>query len=176
MATQILVITLLSNDQTGIVKQIADVISEHKGNWLESRMAQLAGKFAGILKVSIDASQSAELTDALTHLSKAGIQILIDTAESDDTEPSTNNTLSFELVGADRIGIVSEISQAFSEKGISIDEMETHCSSMAWSGEPLFEANGILLLTKDTDKDQLRDQLDIIEDKLGVDITLTATL
>lgn len=174
MAQQILVITLLSNDHPGIVKQVADVVSAHKGNWLESRMSQLAGKFAGILKVSVDEATNAELTQALSTLSESGIQVLVEKAET--LEPEQGKTLTFELVGADRIGIVSEISQAFSEKGINIDELETHCSSMPWSGEPLFEANGLLVAPSDIDTEQLMDHLDAIEDKLGVDITLTEQL
>jgi glycine cleavage system regulatory protein len=174
MANQLIVITLLSDDQPGIVQQLADVISAHGGNWLESRMAQLAGKFAGILKVSIEQGKTEELTLALKQLSNSGIQIVVEHAQA--AESASGHTLTFEVVGADRVGIVSEISQAFADKGINIDAMETQCSSMPWSGEPLFEAKGTLLAPAGTNTEQLSDQLDGIEDKLGIDITLTATL
>lgn len=174
MSNQVLIITLLSDDQPGIVQQLAQVISDHQGNWLESRMAQLAGKFAGILKVTIDSSRTDTLTQALKQLSGDGIQILIDNAT--ETENSQGNMLTFELVGADRIGIVNEISQAFAAKNINIDEMETQCSSMPWSGEPLFEAKGKLLAPAGVDTEELLDQLDIIEEKLAVDITISTTL
>lgn len=175
MANQLIIITLLSDDQPGIVQQLAQVISTHNGNWLESRMAQLAGKFAGILKVNIDSAHTKQLTEALTQLSGDGIQLLVEHADTiAPTEAGCK--LTFELVGADRIGIIHEISQAFVEKGINIDEMETQCSSMPWSGEPLFEAKGKLLAPAGIDTNQLLDQLDIIEEKLGVDITITTTL
>ena len=174
MAKQLLVITLLSNDQPGVVQQLAEVISQHSGNWLESRMSQLAGKFAGILKVSVDKDHVAALTASLNTLSESGIQILIENTE--ETSLSNGKTLTFELIGADRVGIVSEISQAFSEKGINIDELETQCSSMPWSGEPLFEATGILLAPIDIDTEQLLEHLSNIEDALGVDITLNEQL
>lgn len=174
MANQLIIITLLSDDQPGIVQQLAHVISTHNGNWLESRMAQLAGKFAGILKVNIDSAHTQALTNALKQLSGDGIQILVEHA---DTLAATEGCkLTFELVGADRIGIIQEISQAFVEKGINIDEMETTCSSMPWSGEPLFEAKGKLLAPAGIDTNELLDQLDVIEEKLGVDITLSTTL
>lgn len=175
MAHQLIVITLLSNDRPGIVKLLADVISEHNGNWLESQMAQLAGKFAGILKVSIDDGDVDTLTQALNTLSHSGIQILIENAD-DLTTNVQGKTLTFKLVGADKPGIISEISQAFTEKGINIDEMETYCTSMPWSGEPLFEARGTLVAPVETDTERLLEQLDGIENKLGVDITLTTTL
>lgn len=174
MAKQLLVITLLSNDQPGIVQQLATIISQHSGNWLESRMAQLAGKFAGILKVSIDSSHTEALTSALKQLSDEGIQVLIE--NTNEVALAPGHALTFELVGADRVGIVSEISQAFADTGINIDEIETHCSSMPWSGEPLFEAQGKLLAPAGVDMESLLDQLDAIEEKLGIDITLTTTL
>ncbi len=174
MAHQLLIITLLSDDQPGIVKSVADVIGRHHGNWLESKMSQLAGKFAGILKISIDAQHIEELTQSLHKLKASGIQILIDSAT--DLENTPRKMLTFELVGADRQGIVSEISQAFMEQNINIDELETHCSSMPWSGDPLFEATGVLLAPTNVDKEQLLDKLDVIENSLGVDISLNEQL
>ena len=48
-----LVLTLIGSDRPGLVEAVAEVIAGHGGNWLESRMAHLAGKFAGILRVEI---------------------------------------------------------------------------------------------------------------------------
>lgn len=175
MSKQHIVITLLSNDKPGIVQSVADTIANTGGNWLESRMSQLAGKFAGILKVCIDKDKVDTLTVALKNLSSSGIQILIDHSE-DEHSNKQGKTLAFELIGADRVGIVSEIANAFSEKGISIDELETNCSSMPWSGEPLFEATGLLIAPNTIDKDDLLDRLDGIEDKLGLDISITEQL
>ena len=59
---------------------------------------------------------------------------------------------------------------------INIDEMETECSSMPWSGEPLFQASGLLSAPAEINTDDLLQQLDAIEEKLGVDITLSTTL
>ncbi len=176
MAKQFLVITILSDDHPGVVKLLAKTISDHGGSWLESRMSQLAGKFAGILKVTIDDSQITSLAAALTQLKARGIQVLIDRAffqEHDASKSTPKKTFSFELVGADNVGIVHELSQAFTDKGISIDELETYCSSMPWSGEPLFQANGKLLAPETTNTHELLEQLDNIADNLGVDISLT---
>ncbi len=47
MATY-LVLTIIGEDRPGIVELLAKIISDHSGNWLESSMSQLAGKFAGV--------------------------------------------------------------------------------------------------------------------------------
>ena len=49
MSTTFLVLTVIGDDRPGLVEQLAAAISEHRGNWLESSMAHLAGKFAGIV-------------------------------------------------------------------------------------------------------------------------------
>ncbi len=44
-----LVLTLIGPDRPGLVEAVAEPIAAHGGNWLESRMAHLAGQFAGIV-------------------------------------------------------------------------------------------------------------------------------
>ena len=51
MSKTSLVLTVLGNDRPGLVDAIAATVAEHGGNWVESRMAHLAGQFAGILRV-----------------------------------------------------------------------------------------------------------------------------
>ena len=48
-----LVLTLLGPDRPGLVELVAGVIAAHGGNWLESRMSRLGGKFAGILRAEL---------------------------------------------------------------------------------------------------------------------------
>ena len=52
--TNFLVLTVISDDKPGVVETLAKTITEHGGNWLECRMSHLAGKFAGILRVSVE--------------------------------------------------------------------------------------------------------------------------
>lgn len=165
-----LVLTVISPDRPGIVQQLAKTISHHGGNWQESRMAHLAGKFAGILQLAVPEEHAAGLRQALRDLAGAGLQIVVEDAEAPPAQ--THRTWSFSVVGPDRTGIVAEIAQAFAERGISVDELETDCSSMPWSGEPLFEATGNIQVPEGVDMNQLLDQLDTIADQLAVDIRL----
>ncbi len=175
MSNQHLIITLLCDDRVGIVQEIADTITKANGNWLDSRMLQLEGKFTGMLSISIAEEKVNKLKEALEELSNTGIEVLIENAN--DYEPIVSGkVLSFELIGADRLGIMSEISGAFLERGISIDNLETHCSSMPWSGSPLFEATGILMAPENINTEELLDQLNEIEDHLGIDISVTEQL
>jgi glycine cleavage system regulatory protein len=61
-----LIVTVIGEDRPGIVDQISDVVLAAGANWEESRMARLAGKFAGILRVSVDPARAADLAAGLS--------------------------------------------------------------------------------------------------------------
>ncbi len=168
---QELVLTVLSDDKPGVVETLAQVISNQQGNWLESRLSHLAGKFAGILQVSIDADKVEALRAALQDLEAKGIRSLMENAVSTEAEPA-QRSLHFKLIGSDRPGIVYEITRALASHHINLEELHTDYSSMPWSGEPMFEASGLLQVPETIDTDNLYEQLDEIADELGVDFTL----
>jgi len=165
-----LVLTIISDDKPGVVELLAQTINQHQGNWLESRMAQLAGKFAGILQVAVDSDRESALREALHNLSEQGLKVVVESAA--DTLKPTGKEFQFSVVGSDRPGIVFEIAQAFASRHINMSELETACSSMPWSGEPMFEATGLIQVPKSVNMDELHEQLDIIADELAVDIRL----
>jgi glycine cleavage system regulatory protein len=169
-----LVLTIISDDKPGVVETLSQTIAEHHGNWLESRLTHLAGKFAGILRVNVDQANQAPLQAALLALDSQGIQVVVTQADDNQTgsDQTSTQAIRFSLVGADRQGIVKEIAQAFSSHSINVDELDTSCSSMPWSGEPMFTAQGLLSIPANVDVDELSDQLDEIADELGVDIEL----
>ena len=171
MSHKNLIVTLISDDKPGIVSQVSKVIAKHNGNWLDSHLVQLAGKFTGLLRLDVPEEAIKVLSQDLKALRAKGIDTLIE-VESQHTlhYPETTD---FELSGPDRTGIVSEISNAFEAVGVSIDEMQTHCSSTPWSGEPLFEAKGALLIPQSLSLDTLEEKLQAIEDELAIDIRLS---
>jgi len=142
-----LVLTLLGPDRPGLVEAMAALIARHGGNWLESRMASLAGEFAGILRVEVDADEAPALESALRSLeADQGLAILVKSAR--DIEAPEGRLLSLELVGTDRPGIVREISQALAAKGVNVEELETECTSAPMTGETLFRARALLRLPR----------------------------
>ena len=49
-----LVVTFVGDDRPGIVQEMSQRVTARDGNWLESQMTRLAGKFAGVARVSVD--------------------------------------------------------------------------------------------------------------------------
>ncbi len=166
-----LLLTVISDDKPGIVEALAKAVSGQSGNWLESRLAQLGGKFAGVVHIAVPGENEQNLRQALIALKDNGIWVSVE--EYRDTAANTEavQTAEFHAVGPDRPGIVREITQAFSSHKINLATIETSLSSMPYSGEPLFEAEGTLELPTDLDLPHLQDALNAIADALAMDIS-----
>ena len=47
------VLTAIGDDRPGLVAALAAAVDEHGGSWVDSQLALLAGKFAGIVQVDL---------------------------------------------------------------------------------------------------------------------------
>ena len=173
MSNGYLILTVIGDDRPGLVGELAGVISAHAGNWLESSMSRLAGKFAGIVKVAVATERADELKAALAGLT--GLKVTCQSSAADHA-PARGRRLRLALVGHDRIGIVREVSLVLAHHAVNVEELETHTSSAPMSAEVLFHANAELLAGPDLDVRALTDELERISNDLMVDITLDETL
>src|SRR6478735_4155956 len=140
MATFIL--TVIGDDRPGLVSALSAPIKAHGASWERSQLSQLAGKFAGIVVVSV-ANQSLDaLVADLTALSSQGLQIALERTDEPVTRASSR--LNLDLVGADRPGIVAEISASLAARDVSIEELSTDVHETPMSGGMLFEARAVL--------------------------------
>lgn len=152
-----LVMTVIGRDRTGLVESVAQLVAEHGGNWLESRMCRLGGEFAGIVRVSVPTAQRQTLEAALGKLSDLTIVV-----RGDEPVQSAAQAVlvSLEVVGQDRPGIVREITRALSAQGINVEELATECVSAPMSGELLFQARAKILVPANVTLDKLRQTLE----------------
>ncbi|MEM7136994.1 MAG: ACT domain-containing protein [Myxococcota bacterium] len=165
-----LVVTIIGTDRPGLVESVSRAIESHGGSWVESRMAHLAGHFAGILRASVPESAVEGLTNALQALVHDGLQVTIERGFSASSEEG--NLILLELIGSDRPGIIHKISEALAARGVNVDELDTQCEGAPWSGDALFKATARLRAPSSLDIDQLREGLEAIAADLMVDITL----
>jgi glycine cleavage system regulatory protein len=166
-----LVLTVLGDDRPGLVESLARVVAEHGGNWVESQMAHLAGHFAGILRVDVDADRADSLAAALRGLASSGLESIVhpDVATA---APSGSPLVRLELVGQDRPGIVREISRVLVAQGVNVEELQTECVAAAESGQMLFRASARLRLPAGASEASLRAALEAVAADLMVDIEL----
>ncbi len=162
------VMTILGSDRPGLVESVAEVVAARGGNWVESRMAHLAGQFAGVVRVEVAADRAEELREALVNLD--GISVSLE--EDATAQSAPGQTVILELVGPDRAGIVREISHALRANGINVEELETACTSAPMSGERLFKASAKLGVSGSAALEKLRQDLEEIANQLTLEIDL----
>jgi glycine cleavage system regulatory protein len=164
-----LVLTAIGEDRPGLVEALSRVVAAHHGNWLESRMAHLAGKFAGILRVRVPAEHVDALEQELQGLESQGLRVV---CERGATAGERFRTVQLELVGADHPGIVREVSIALAQRRINVEELITEYTESAMAGQPLFKATARLHLPPEVSVDNLREGLESIAHDIMVDIHL----
>jgi glycine cleavage system regulatory protein len=166
-----LVLTLIGPDRPGIVEAVAEPIAAHGGNWLESRMAHLAGQFAGILRVEVPDDRAPALVEALRKLEQRGLHV---TVEAGPRPPPVRERrlLVVDLVGLDRPGLVREISHVLAERGVNIEELVTDRSTAAMSGELLFRSRARVNVPAQVDAAELRARLEKLATDLMVQVSL----
>ena len=169
--TNSLVLTVIGPDQPGLVEAVAETVAEHGGSWEGSRMARLAGYFAGILEVRVPGDAAAALFKALHELEARGLRVIVEDARG-DAEPAPFRSLALELVGQDRPGIIRDISAGLAAIGVNVAELSTQCSPAPMSGETLFSATALLHLPATRSLGELREALEKIAADLMVDIDL----
>lgn len=169
MAT--LVLTVLGDDRTGLVAALSAPLQAHGAGWENSRMARLAGKFAGIVEVVVPDANADALVDELAALRQQGLHVTVERTD-EPAGPGAAVRLRLDLVGADRPGIVAEISALLAERGIGVEELSTATSSAPMAGGVLFEANATLSAAPGSDTAALRAALETLADELMVEVTL----
>jgi glycine cleavage system regulatory protein len=166
-----LVLTVIGPDKPGLVERLSNTVLNFEGNWLESGLSRLGGKFAGIVLIEVPEPQVTPLTAALQDLAGSGLKVTVE--QSDEALATTDyQPLILDLIGHDKPGIVRDISTALANRRINVEHLDTDLVSGSMSAELLFKAEAALLAPPDVDIDELQAALEAIASDLMVDITL----
>ena len=173
----LLALTVITNDRPGVIELLAATIRQNHGNWLESSMSHLAGKFAGILLVSVSEKHRDALMDALDSLASSGLRITIENAAlaqdhhcaKHPSQKPSGKRISISVTSNDRPGIVGEISTVLARQSVNIEALDTYCDNAAMSGEPLFHLSASLELPDNLDREDVQLILEALSDDLVVE-------
>ncbi|UTW45681.1 ACT domain-containing protein [bacterium SCSIO 12696] len=163
------ILTFIANDQTGLVNKMADAVADAGGNWLESSMSHLAGKFAGIALVEIDPDNQEQLESNLAALQNSDLQVSLDSNYNEQPDEQ-ERILEVEVVAHDRPGIVRELTSLLSSLNVNVESLHTNRTVAAMSSEHLFEASAVVVLPSSLDEEGLRQHLETLSDDLMVEL------
>jgi glycine cleavage system regulatory protein len=166
-----MLISFIADDRPGLVQSLSEAVAAHEGNWLESRMSNLAGKFAGIVNVAVPQQRVAELETALGDLAELGLTLRLE-ASRPGVAVVPHAPYRLDIVGQDRPGIVHEFAAALANRHINVTELRSDITSAPMSASPLFTASVGIDVPAHIDLDELRERLEAIADELTIDYSL----
>ena len=170
-ATTSLVVSIVGADRHGIVSLLADRAQRFGANWAASRLTRLATEFAGTVHFEVPRENADALANALRGLESSGLQIVI--ARSDGAKvPDSLRSVELELVGEDRLGIVSRLTRILAERSVSIESIHTEIIRSGVSGKQTFKIEAHLLVPAALSVDALRLELGTLASEMMVDIAL----
>ncbi len=175
-----LAVTAIGTDRPGIVARVTGVLVDHGGNLEDSAMTILGGHFAIMLVVEVpDHQDAAELESILaTEVASLGLTVAVRPVAETDLEVAdvigpdadAGRSWSVSVHGADRPGIVHQVTRLLAEHRANIVDLSTR---KVGAGEA--SAYVLLLavsLAPGTDPDLLGRELARLAIDLGVDVHL----
>ena len=130
MTTQWHMLTLIGEDKPGIVAAVTRALFDFGLNLGETSMLRLGGNFTVMMMVSGEHSE-AELRDRLKPVIEAqGMCLNIDPIEAHLHEHLVPN-IQVTVTGADRAGIVAQVTSALAGEGFNILDLESDVAGTA---------------------------------------------
>ena len=167
-----IVLTIIADDQPGIIKTVSRVLKNHNGSWTQSSMSCLAGQFAGILLVSVPTENSSACLAELHGLESMGMHVVAHVSSGVPAQVEETHRYFLDLVGNDRAGIVHDITSVLVNHNINIHDLETVVESASMGGGEIFRVKAALVIPVTVDIDVLEDELEAMANDLMVDISL----
>lgn len=163
---QPLVITIMGKDKPGLVDALAKCIYQHEGNWLGSSFAHMAGQFTGFVEVHVPEKNHDTLIEAIQQLPDLTVQFVTQT----DAPATFSDTLTVEIMGNDKTGIVQELTNILNQFNLNIETFDSRCESAPNWGSLMFKAKAVIAVPEAFDDSALKTALENLANDLVVDI------
>lgn len=170
--SQLIVLSAIGTDRTGVVQDITRVIMDCGGNIEESRMTTLGEEFAMLMLVSGNWHTLGKLERELEKLGdKDNLTFTIRKtgarAIKEDRMP-----YAVDVVALDHQGIVFALANFFAAHDIEIADVATRSYAAAHTGAPMFAVQMAINVPSNVHIAQLRDEFLELCDRLNLDAIL----
>jgi glycine cleavage system transcriptional repressor len=170
--SQLIVISTVGTDRTGVVQDITKVILSCGGNIEESRMATLGSEFAMLMLVSGNWHTLNRLEQGLEKLCE-GDQLAVSIRKTDE-KPAEEDRMPYavDVVALDQQGIVFNLADFFASRDIEIADVATRSYAAAHTGAPMFAVQMAVNVPSSIHISQLREEFLEVCDRLNLDAIL----
>jgi glycine cleavage system regulatory protein/folate-dependent phosphoribosylglycinamide formyltransferase PurN len=166
-----LLVTVLGADRPGIVSLLSERAQRFGANWATSHLEARGGEFAGMIQFEVARESADALADALRALESTGLRVVVTHSAGTQT-PAGLRGFELELVGEDRLGIVSNLTRILAERGVSIERIHTEIVRAGAPGKQTFKVEAQLWVPDAVSVEALRHELGALASELMVDIAL----
>ncbi len=167
--TKYIVITAVGADRPGIVHTCSRAFKDCGCNIEDSRMSVLGGEFAMITLLSGSWDSLAKVDDVLPRLQKE-LDLRFTAKRTDEkVRKQTAMPYGIEVVSIDHPGIVHDIARFFSERNISITDLQTGSYAAAHTGTDMLTLSMTVNVPSDLSIGQLRGEFLEFCDQLNLD-------
>jgi glycine cleavage system transcriptional repressor len=169
---QLIAISALGSDRTGLVYDLTRVVADCGGNVLESRMTALGNEFAMLLLVAGNWHTLAKLEGELAKLAESSGMTI--TMRRTEQRPPRLDMVSYsvDVVCLDQPGVLHALSGFFSSRGIDIGDISTRIYNAAHTGAPMFSVYMVVLVPTRVHIAALREEFMDLCDNLNLDAIL----
>lgn len=166
--SQLIVLSAIGTDRTGVVQDITEVILNCGGNIEESRMTTLGSEFAMLLLVSGNWHTLTRLEKGLEKLGDGEFTFTIrKTGEREAREDRMPYAV--DVVSLDHEGIVFNLANFFAAHNVEIAEVTTRSYSAAHTGAPMFSVQMTVNIPASIPIAQIREEFLELSDRLNLD-------
>ncbi len=164
-----IVLTVIADDQPGVIENVSKTLKKYNGNWTQSSMSSLAGQFAGILLAHVPNDNTDACLAELHGLESEGLRVIAHVSDEQSKIGKTHE-YTLDLIGNDRPGIIHEITELLANHHVNVRNLETLVEGASMGGGDLFKATAQLVIPDTTDLGELESALEDVANDLMVDI------
>lgn len=169
---QLIVLSAIGNDRSGVVNDITKVILDCGGNIEESRMSALGNEFAMLLLISGNWHTLTKLETELDKLTKDHALTITIRKTGQRADKADCMPYGVDVVALDQPGIVFNLASFFASRKIDIAELATRRYAAAHTGAPMFAVQMTVNIPASLHLSQLRDDFMDLADQLNLDAIL----
>jgi len=166
-----LVLSAIGADRPGLVDRLTEALEKYHANVADSRMVNLHGQFAIIMRLEVPDDRFQPLKDGLPDDAQAlGLTTLIRAAD----HPTTQAGVPYRIrtYAMDQAGLVHHIAHALSTRGVNIEDLTTRLDHGPHTGTPLFSMDMIVTIPVDVKLKSIREDLENLCAELNCDLDI----
>lgn len=158
--------TVYGPDIPGVLKSLALITREHKGEWLSSKVIKIDGQFAAIMSVVIAGESEQPLKKALE---EAFPRLQFNYAPPLPVTGKSTKTIHLVVDCIDRPGLTGDLSTILNNLDIDVETMECKRSTMDAIGD-VFSAQLAIVVPESTDSQVIAGEIEALSEDVQVNV------